>query len=239
MSQPLAPQTAVLFGLGLQSVPHLPQFCVVSSLTQAPPHGLKPVSHAIPQPPAAHVALPLAMPGQAISHVLQWAGSLSVSTHEPPQFVVPFGQSVTHLPEAQTCSVAHGLSQPPQLAGLVLVSIQAEPHSAKPWSQLPPHTPASHTAMPLAGASQAVSHVLQFNGSVAKSTQAEPHKVNPAAHARPHLPAVQVAPPLVGTGQAMPHSPQFSGEEVVSMHEPLQFWRPPEQPALQVAWSHT
>jgi hypothetical protein len=37
MSQPLAPQMAVLFGLGAHTWPHLPQFCVSSSFTHAPP----------------------------------------------------------------------------------------------------------------------------------------------------------------------------------------------------------
>jgi hypothetical protein len=56
MSQPLAVHTALLFGLAAHASPHLPQFCVSSSLTQAPLHGLNPVSHAIPQPLAPHVA---------------------------------------------------------------------------------------------------------------------------------------------------------------------------------------
>lgn len=88
--------------------------------------------------------------------------------------------------------------------------------------------------MPLAGASQTVPHALQFCGSVARSTHAEPHRVKPVAQTRPHLPALQVALPLTGTGQAIPQVPQLSGEEVVSMHEPLQFMRSPEQPALHL-----
>src|SRR3954462_8748178 len=126
MSQPLAPQTAVLFGRALHTTPHFPQFCVSSSLTQAPPHGLKPAAQAMPQLPAVQVALPLATPGQALSQVWQWAASLAVSTQEPPQFVVPLGQSVTHLPPAHAWLPEHGLSQPPQLPWLVLVSMHAE-----------------------------------------------------------------------------------------------------------------
>ena len=37
----------------------------------------------------------------------------------------------------------------------------------------------------------------------------------------------------------MPHSPQFNGELLVSMHEPLQLARPPEQPVLQALRSQT
>lgn len=132
MSQPFGPHTAVLFGSGLQVTPQPRQFCVSSSLTQASPHGLKPSSHAMPQPLLPQVARPLATPAQAVWQFWQCAGSLPVSTQEPPQFVVPLGHSVTHLPPAQACSVAQGLSQPPQLAGLTLVSTQAEPHSANP-----------------------------------------------------------------------------------------------------------
>jgi hypothetical protein len=75
---------------------------------------------------------------------------------------------------------------------------------------------------------------LQFWASVAKLTQAEPHKAKPSAQVRPHLPASHTALPLVGMGHAMPHSPQLSGLEVVSMHDPLQFMRPPEQPAVHL-----
>lgn len=130
MSQPLVVHTAVLFGFGLHLVPHAKQFCVSSSRTQAPSQGLKPSSHWMPQPLAPQVGAPFATDGQAVSQLVQWAGSVAVSTQEPPQFVVPLGQSLTHLPAAQAWSAAHGLSQPPQFAGLTLVSTQAVPHSA-------------------------------------------------------------------------------------------------------------
>lgn len=55
-----------------------------------------------------------------------------MSTQEAPQFVLPAGHPLLHLPSLHTSLVAQGLSQPPQFAGLVLVSMQAEPHSAKP-----------------------------------------------------------------------------------------------------------
>jgi hypothetical protein len=93
--------------------------------------------------------------------------------------------------------------------------------------------------MPLAGASQAMPHALQFCASVAKLTQAEPHKAKPSPQVRPHWPASHTALPLVGIGHAMPHWPQLSGLDVVSMHEPLQFMRPPEQPDMHLAWSQT
>jgi hypothetical protein len=37
----------------------------------------------------------------------------------------------------------------------------------------------------------------------------------------------------MGTGHAMPHEPQFNGLMLTSMHEPLQFSRPSEQPTWQ------
>ena len=101
-SQPLAPQTALLFGLAWQVTPQAPQFCVVSSFTQAPSQGLKPASQAMPQPAVPQVALPLATPGQAVPQPWQWAGSEAVSTQEPPQLVLPLGQSLRHLPLEQT-----------------------------------------------------------------------------------------------------------------------------------------
>jgi hypothetical protein len=204
-SQPLAPHSALLFGLGAHTSPHLPQFFVSSSLMQAPLHGLKPSSQAIPQPLAPHVALPFATAAQAVPQAWQFPASVARSTHEPKQLVLPLGQSATHLPLEHACPVAHGLSQPPQFAGLALVSTQAEPHSAKPGSQLAPHTPSWQTAMPLAGASQAVPHALQFCGSVARLTQAEPHSSKPSAQVKPHLPASHTALPLAGIGHAMPH----------------------------------
>src|SRR5260221_13697162 len=132
MSQPVGPQIALLLVLASQAVPHVRQFWMSSSLTQAPLQGLKPLSQAMSQPPALQVAEPFAGDGQALAQVVQCAGSWLVSTQEPEQFVVPLGQLSTHLPSEQAWSVAHGMSQPPQLAGLVLVSTQAAPHSAKP-----------------------------------------------------------------------------------------------------------
>lgn len=101
MPQPVVVQTAVLFGLASHLVPQARQFCVSSSRTQAPLHGLKPSSHWMPQPLAPHMGEPLATEGQAVSQLVQWAGSAAISTQEPPQFVVPLGQSLTHLPAAQ------------------------------------------------------------------------------------------------------------------------------------------
>src|SRR4051812_32561747 len=108
MSQPLAVHTALLFGLGAHTSPHLPQFCVSSSLTQAPLHGLKPASQAMPQPPAPHVAWPFATPEQAVPQTWQCPASVARSTHEPPQLVIPLGQSVTHLPLEHACPSAQG-----------------------------------------------------------------------------------------------------------------------------------
>jgi hypothetical protein len=115
----------------------------------------------------------------------------------------------------------------------VLVSTQAPPHFAKPCSQLKSQTPPLQLAMPRAGASQVTPQALQFCGSVSKSTQAAPHSSKLGSHAMPHFPSVQVAVPFDGIGQAMPQPPQLSGLAVVSMQEPAQFSRPPEQPAVQ------
>jgi hypothetical protein len=160
--QPSGPQKLPPFGLVPQLAPHALQFVMLSSLMQAPLQGLKPASQAMPQPSASQVAEPLGTEVQAVSHPPQWAGSWAVSMQAPPQLLRSSGQSVTQLPSAHTCSVAHAFSQPPQWLGLVLVSTHAEPHSAKPGAQLTLHLPSSHAAMPLAGASHAASHAPQF-----------------------------------------------------------------------------
>jgi hypothetical protein len=56
----------------------------------------------MPQPFASQVALPLGTLAQAVAQSPQWEGSVEVSTQEPPQFVAPPGQSVTHLPAEHT-----------------------------------------------------------------------------------------------------------------------------------------
>ena len=105
----------------------------------APSQGLKPSLQAMPQPAAPQVASPFVVAGQAVSQLLQCAGSASVSTQEPLQFVVPDGQSLTHLLLAHASSVAQILSQPPQLLWSLVVLTHAPglaseaPHSAKPW----------------------------------------------------------------------------------------------------------
>jgi hypothetical protein len=132
MSQPVGPHTGVLFGFAAHATPQAPQFWVSSSLMQAPLHAPKPSAQAMSQPPAAQVAEPFATDGQALSQLVQCAGSIVVSTQDPPQFVVPPGQPLTHLPLEQASVAPHGLSQPPQSEGLVLVSTQAVPHNAKP-----------------------------------------------------------------------------------------------------------
>jgi hypothetical protein len=63
--------------------------------------------------------------------------------------------------------------------------------------------------------------------------------MKPSLHCTPHLPPVQVALPFCGTGQAMPHEPQLSGLVDRSMHDPPQFLRPPEQPAVHLLLSQT
>lgn len=96
-----------------------------------------------------------------------------------------------------------------------------------------------HTAMPLAGASQACPHLPQFCASVAKCEQAAPHRSKPSLHLSPHWLAAQVAVPFSGTGHAMPQPLQLSGLVVTSMQAPLQFARPPLQSVAHLPESHT
>jgi hypothetical protein len=67
----------------------------------------------MPQPAGPQTASPFSTFGQALPHPWQLLGSVEVFT-QAPQSVVLAGQSLSHLPAAQTCPVGHGLSQPPQ-----------------------------------------------------------------------------------------------------------------------------
>lgn len=102
MSQPLGPQTALPFGVAPQLVPQVLQLVVSSSFRQAPLQRLKPGSQTMPHPLASHLAEPSTTVGHALSQPRQCAGSWLVSKHEPPQFSVPGGQLLTHMPEEHT-----------------------------------------------------------------------------------------------------------------------------------------
>jgi hypothetical protein len=102
MPQPAAVHTAVLFGFGWHFVPHVLQLSVVSSLTHCPPQALYPSLHLMSQPEAPQTGVPFATVGHAVAQSIQCAGSVEVSAQVPPQFVVPLGQLLAHLPLAHT-----------------------------------------------------------------------------------------------------------------------------------------
>jgi hypothetical protein len=89
-----------------------------------PPTQVVPVRHATPHPP-------------------QWAAFVSVSTHEPPQLMVPRGQVPRrHVPEVQIIPFPHALPQDPQCAVVLWRSTHAPPQGVSPAVQA--QEPARH-----------------------------------------------------------------------------------------------
>jgi hypothetical protein len=79
----------------------------------APPEHTSPGSHTLPQ-------------------LLQFIGSLNVSTQAPLHSVVPLAQFTAHAEFEQTCPLGHGIAQPPQLLESIVVLTQAVPHFVVP-----------------------------------------------------------------------------------------------------------
>jgi hypothetical protein len=65
--------------------------------------------------------LPLA---QTVPHVPQFALSVWVVVHEPPQFVLPTPHAEAQAPALQTFVAPQTFPQAPQLLGSLLVSVQ-------------------------------------------------------------------------------------------------------------------
>lgn len=131
------------------------------------------------------------------------------------------------------------MSQAPQWLGFVSVSTHELPQRANPELQVKSHVPPLHTAVPLAGASQALLHAPQWLTLTSVSAHTVPHSSKPSSHAKSHVPAEQVRDPFDGTGQALPHIPQLSTDVCVSTQEPPQSTRGAVQLSLQPPRSHT
>jgi hypothetical protein len=123
----------------------------------------KPVLHLMPHVLLVHAATPFTGGGHALPQLLQFAGSVFVSTHEPSQSVVPLGQPARHCPPAHTMS-AQEFPHTPQLFGSCIVSVHTMlpgliSHFTKPGLQENWQTPATHAAVALGGTSH---DVVQF-----------------------------------------------------------------------------
>jgi hypothetical protein len=66
-----------------------------------------------------------------------------VSTHTPPQLVVP--PTKVHRPETHVVPPPHTMPQPPQSTGSFCVSTQPPPQLVVPVGQLVAHTPPAQT----------------------------------------------------------------------------------------------
>jgi hypothetical protein len=112
-----------------------------SGFAQTPLHNSWPGGQSSWQLPLTHSS-----PGsQTVPQLPQWFGSVNVSTHEPPQFIVLLGQVVVlHDPLLQTSSGPQSLPQAPQFSWSVGKNTQSPLQSVSPPAvsqtdeQLPP-----------------------------------------------------------------------------------------------------
>jgi hypothetical protein len=140
------------------------------------PHGEKPETQLNPQAESTQVAVPLGGFPQATPQPEQFAASVLVSTHRPPQFTAVPPHEAPQRPPEQTSPAAHGLSHAPQFAGSESTSTHCWPHFTKPVSHVKPQIAPVQVALPCAGTVQRVPHVPQFSGSVAVFVHELPHR---------------------------------------------------------------
>ncbi len=136
----------------------------------------------MPQCAASQVASPFSGMGQPKPQSPQWVGEVSVSTHAPPQFVLPGAQLLLQEPSEQTCPALHFVSHEPQRVGAFETSTHVPPQS---WSGLPhmtPHTPALQIGAPPA-CGQTCPHAPQFWVSPSRSAHVVPHGAYPSSQA--------------------------------------------------------
>jgi hypothetical protein len=170
----------------------------------------------------------------------QCAGFELVSTHWPPQFVVPPVQFSVHTPLAQTWPEPQVVPQPPQLFGSVCVFRHCVPHFVKPLLQMSWHEPLAHEFTPFGGSAQETPQVPQFVSLVCVFTHWLPHFVNPLLQLKPHTPPLQVRVPFAGaSGQLVVQFPQCDGSDDVATHCPLQLVVPVGQFTVHVPFEHT
>jgi len=100
--------------------------------TQSDPHCCRGAQLALHAPSAQSSAA-----AQALPHCPQFAGSLVVSTHASPHWLVPPPQM--HWPLEQSCPMPHAWPQAPQFCGSRSVLVHVAPQSVDPCVAPEPH----------------------------------------------------------------------------------------------------
>lgn len=227
---PHPPQCAVLVRVSVsQPVPSIP--------SQLP----KPVRHAKPQVPEAHVAEAFVRSGHTDRQALQCDVLVRRSVSQPlpgipSQSPRPVVQVELHVPPVHVGvapdTEGHALRHIPQWATAVRVStsqpLLASPSQSEKFVlQVNPHAPATQVAVALLREGQARSQPPQCaSAEVVSASQplstAPSQLPRPVLQVKPHAPIAQKRTALVRAGQTRPHSPQWSGSYAVPVHEPPQ-----------------
>jgi hypothetical protein len=77
-------------------------------------------THSVSHTPPTQIGRALTAPAQTLLHVPQFDVSVSVTTHEPLQSVVPAAHPVSlHIPLAHTSLPLHAMPHMPQFSALV------------------------------------------------------------------------------------------------------------------------
>lgn len=178
-----------------QVLPHVPQLAVLCAVFTSQPSAALllqsayvPV-HAKPQVPIAQVALAFAGLGQALPHIPQLSGSVSLETQAPLQLVRPGPQVMVQAPALHTRPAPHAWLHVPQFAGSLFVSVHVPLQSVS----VPEHTQAPFTQ--LVPPAQGWLHMPQLALSVCGSMQPLPQSI--CAPGQPaSVPASIAAPPV-------------------------------------------
>lgn len=202
--------------------PEAPPALALSPPVPTPPVPSPPVPPPTPagssQTPFVHAEAP-----QLVPQAPQFAGSVLVSVHVPPQEVWPPVQVQT--PALHELPGAHGMLQPPQLTTSVSVSTQLFSHWVSPAAQLSVQVPWEQTSP----APQTVPHVPQFWPSDWVLVQPLGQALRPSTQAQ--APAVHSVP----ASQAKPQEPQCEGFVDVATQVPAQSSKPAAQ-AHSLPW---
>ncbi len=191
------------------------------SVSGAPPGASRPSSMSAMVSPSASVTSRTGMhrpvrhtesDAHTTSQLPQWATFVSVSTHKPPQLVVPLGHSSAHDPVAHTSSSGQATPHNPQLPGSTAVSTHAPAHRTSGAGHVSTQLPSRQKPVAPQGAKQSP----QCEGLERKSAHSSPHTMS--GHPGEHDPSTQNSPSAHGR----PHVPQFAKLERVSTHSPSQ-----------------
>jgi hypothetical protein len=186
-----------------QTLPHAPQ-CAGSPARFAQ---AEPQRDIMPGQPCMHPAPEHIWPGEhAWPHPPQLVELDCMSTHTPPQLVVPAGHA--QVPSTQTLPPVQRTPHPPQCESLESASTHAPAQSSNPAGHAVTHAPAWQDC----SGEQREAHEPQCAGSTAVETHVPSHIARPGAQR--HSPPRQVE----ACGQRRPHCPQLAASEPRSTH---------------------